>query len=163
MPYLLPKEWSEQGVREFLQSRNAEDKHFECKAFLHFDWKLKCDAEQSALKDLTKNPFHSANPAKSYLVLRVIESILAFANADGGALFLGVAESRTDLPPIESIPVISRSGDTKFTITGIEQDNIGIINGVFDEDDYKLRLQNLLFPQTGKQHEYTEKRVKKGK
>jgi WD40 repeat protein len=159
MPYPLPKEWSEQGIREFLQFRNAEDKHFECKAFLHFDWELKCDAEQSSLKDLAEKPFHSTNPAKSYLSLRAIESILAFVNADGGVLFLGVAESRSDLPPIESIPIISLSGDTKFTVTGIERDGIGILNGVFDEDVYKRKLQDLLFPQSEKQHEYTKKRI----
>ncbi|MCG2741913.1 MAG: ATP-binding protein, partial [Syntrophaceae bacterium] len=95
----LPTEWSERGICEFLQFHKSEDKHFECKAFLNFDWKLKCDAERCGLKALADKPFHSEKPDKSFLAYRVIESIIAFANADGGLLFLGVAEPRPDLPP----------------------------------------------------------------
>ena len=158
MPYPSPKEWSEKGIREFLQSRNSEDKHFECKAFLHFDWKLKCEADKINLHDLSARPFHTTNPSKSYLCLRVIESVLAFANAEGGLLFLGVAENSPNLPPIDAIHISS-----KFIVTGIERDGISLQNDILDEDKYKQQLQNLLFPSIDSKHEYIEKRIEKGK
>ncbi|MBU1965521.1 MAG: hypothetical protein KKD24_06875 [Proteobacteria bacterium] len=158
----LPTEWSERGICEFLQFRKSEDKHFECKAFLNFDWKLKCDAERCGLKALADKPFHSEKPDKSFLAYRVIESIIAFANADGGLLFLGVAEPRPDLPPIPSIPILSSSGGMNFLITGIEPDGIGCIDGEVNEDEYKRKLQNIIFPQSQKPQEFIEKRLVNG-
>ena len=158
----LPTEWSERGIREFLQFRKSEDKHLECKAFLNFDWKLKCDAESFGLKALADKPFHNDKPAKSFLAYRVIESIIAFANADGGLLFLGVAEPRADLQPIPSIPILSSSGDMNFLITGIEPDGIGCTDGNVNEDEYKRKLQDILFPPSQKPQQFIEKRLVNG-
>lgn len=151
MPYQVPKESSEKGIREFLQSRKAEDKHFECKAFLHFDTKLKYDAEKHNFPDLASKPFHSDKPANSFLAYRVIESIIAFANADGGLLLLGVGEPINNVAPADfSIPIIGASGKNHFEVTGIERDGIGFSNECFDDDKYKRELKDILFPKTKK-------------
>lgn len=151
MPYPVPKEWSEKGIREFLQSRKAEDKHFECKAFLHFDTKLKYDAEKHNFPDLASKPFHSAKPANSFLAYRVIESIIAFANSDGGLLLLGIGEPINNVAPADfSIPIIGASGKNRFDVTGVERDGIGFSNEYFEDDKYKRELKDILFPKAKK-------------
>lgn len=160
LPAELNKEWVEEDIKSFLCSRNSEDIHFECKAFLHFDWKLKCLID----RNLVENPFHSKKPANSILAYRVIESIIAFANREGGLLLLGVGEAKknTDLPVFDGVPVKSRSGELNFLITGIESDGIGFLEGQFDEDTYKRELGDILFPK-GKASKNILKKEKKRK
>ncbi len=133
MPYPTP-EWSPAGVIRFLQEQTSENKHFECKAFLNWSFDL--------------NDFHSSTPRTSYFTLRAIESIIAFANADGGLLFLGVAESRAkdNKPDCDGIPITGKDGRVNFIITGIEKDGIGVKNGIFNEDNYRRELEDILFP-----------------
>ena len=88
IPPPLPTEWTEKGLIDFLSSRSSEDKHFECKTSIHFSWDLKNFTDPQGNKPFTDNPFHSSKPINSYLALRAIESIIAFANAEGGLLFL---------------------------------------------------------------------------
>ncbi|WP_319587868.1 NACHT domain-containing protein [uncultured Desulfobulbus sp.] len=156
--------WMEADLRQFLGSRKSEDKHFECKAFLHYapDWEDKC--KDLKAKDTEKAPYHSSKPANSILAYRVIESIIAFANAEGGLLLLGVAETKQshENPGSVSIPVASLIGDDTemhFEITGVEPDRIGLVNGRIDEDNYIRQLQDILFPKVNEKHSYLEKKL----
>ena len=145
----LPDEWTPKGLIEFLSSRSSEDKYFECKASINFSWDLKNFTDHKGNMPFADNPFHSSKPVHSYLALRVIESIMAFANADGGLLLLGVAESRLakGKPDCEGIKIKNQSGEVNFIINGVEEDQIGYeLNGVFAEDKYIRQLYDILFP-----------------
>ncbi|EFK94862.1 hypothetical protein LDC_3129, partial [sediment metagenome] len=149
LPGDLNAQWTAQDVMDFLGKRRAEDTHFECKAFLHFDWELKCIADKIGDKTKAQKPFHSAKPVNSFMAYKVIQAIMGFANAEGGLILLGVAEQkRADGLPAyeEGIPVKSATGDFDFLITGIEPDGIGKVDGRLDEDKFKRELQDILFP-----------------
>jgi WD40 repeat protein len=145
----VPKEWTQDGLTKFLSSRSSEDKYFECKTSIHFSWDLKNSTDPKGNKPFADNPFHSSRPINNYLALRAIESIMAFANADGGLLLLGVAESRVaqGKSDCEGFKIINQSGDVKFIIHGIEEDQIGYqISGILDHDKYIREVTDILFP-----------------
>ena len=159
LPADLSQPWTEQQIRAFLKARRAEDLHFECKAFLHFDWELKCLAEKLGQQDLALRPFHSPKAADSIMAYKVIQTIMGFANAKGGLILLGVAEqNRSERLPAyeEGIPVESATGAFDFLVTGIEPDGIGMVDDRINEDEFKRQLQQILFPKSKKPQSYTE-------
>jgi hypothetical protein len=124
---------TEQHIRDFLKAGRAEDLHFECKAFLHFDWELKCVAESLGQPDVAQRPFHGTRASGSILAYKVIQAIMGFANAGGGLILLGVAEqNRSERLPAypNGIPAESATGDFDFLATGIEPDGIGMGEGL---------------------------------
>ena len=162
LPGKLNEQWNEADIRRFLQARRAEDKHFECKAFLHFDWDLKCFGERSGDKGLEQRPYHCKKPTGSILAFKVIETIMAFANTEGGLLLLGVAESGSSQRPFDlsGIPITSSPGDLNFIIAGIERDGVGVTKHGLNEDLYKRQLMDVLFPEKKGWLTYTEKTTK---
>ena len=164
MPGDVHAQWAEADLRRFLGSRTAENKYLECKAFIHYDPELEGLCQDLKVTNLYKLPFHSEKPINSFLAYRVIESIVAFANAEGGLLLLGVAETlrNKDIPGTGSIPIVSSTsagGGLHFEITGIEADGVGFVNGCIDEDQYKRQLQDILFPKDKEKRSYLKKEV----
>lgn len=148
MNFPLPQEWTQEGLTKFLSSRSSEDKNFECKASINYSWDLKNTTNAQGNKPFANNPFHSSKAINSYLALRAIESIISFANADGGLLLLGVAESRAKHggSDCDGFKIQNQSGEVSFIIHGIEADRIGYQKGVFNEDKCIRELKDILFP-----------------
>jgi hypothetical protein len=158
MDFSIPLEWTQKGLIDFLSSRTSEDKWLECKAFLLFDPRLQAFTDSNGNKPFANNPFHSKDRVESFWVFRVIESIIAFANAEGGLLLLGVGENRAgEFENCDGIQIESSKGEQNFIITGVEKDHIGLNNNAVIEDDKYIRtLWEILFPK--RQDKYKKRR-----